>query len=140
MFVVSGCVVGDGNGDVLIIHGMREYTSQFGIYRISEYLPTSVYQFTVVNSRSIQFDICHQRRRRRIYINVILENTEGSVENRQSRETVNIGYTRRRKTPHNMCWRPLYAKQTQKTEIRHEPSNKQMEVKNEPSIVFMRKS
>ena len=27
-----------------------------------------------------------------------------------------------------------------KTEIRHEPSYKQMKVKNEPSIVFMRKS
>jgi hypothetical protein len=56
MFVVSGCVVGDGHDDVLIIHGIREYTSKFGIYWISEYLPTSVYQFIVVNSRSIQFD------------------------------------------------------------------------------------
>ena len=57
MFVLSRCVIGDGNDDALIIHGLREYTSQLGIYRISEYLPTSVYQFTVVNSRSIQFDI-----------------------------------------------------------------------------------
>ena len=28
----------------------------------------------------------------------MLENTEGAIENRQSRETGNIGYTRRRKT------------------------------------------
>ena len=28
----------------------------------------------------------------------MLENTEGAIENRQSRETGNIGYTRRRQT------------------------------------------
>jgi hypothetical protein len=40
-----------------------------------------------------------------------LENTEGAITNGQSRETCNIGYTRRRqtKTQHNMCWTPLYA-------------------------------
>jgi hypothetical protein len=41
------------------------------------------------------------------------ENTEGAIKNGQSRETGNIGYTRRRKnktkTQHNMCWTPLYA-------------------------------
>jgi len=41
------------------------------------------------------------------------ENTEGAIKNLQSRETDNIGYTRRRqtkqKTQHNMCWTPIYA-------------------------------
>jgi len=39
----------------------------------------------------------------------IIENTEGAIKDRQSRETGNIRYTRRRKTQHNMCWIPLYA-------------------------------
>ena len=38
------------------------------------------------------------------------ENTERVIKNEQSRETGNIGYKRRRKTQHNMCWTPLYAK------------------------------
>ena len=41
-----------------------------------------------------------------------LENTEGEIKNVQSRETGNIGYTRRSqnkiKIQHNMCWTPLY--------------------------------
>ena len=37
MFAVSRCVYVDMNSDVLIGHGMREYTSQFAIYWISEY-------------------------------------------------------------------------------------------------------
>jgi hypothetical protein len=39
----------------------------------------------------------------------MLENTEGAFKYGQSRETGNIGYTRRRKTKHNMCWISLYA-------------------------------
>jgi hypothetical protein len=52
----------------------------------------------------------------------MLENTEGAIKKEQSRETGNIGYTRRNtnKTPkkptnkqnikqHNMCWTPLCA-------------------------------
>ena len=43
------------------------------------------------------------------------ENTEGAIKNGQSRETDNIGYTRRRqnknKTEHNMCWTPQGADQ-----------------------------
>ena len=31
----------------------------------------------------------------------MLENTDGAIKNGQSRETGNIGYTRRRKTQHN---------------------------------------
>jgi len=38
----------------------------------------------------------------------MLENTEGAIKNGQSRETGNIGYTRRRKTQYNMCWTPLW--------------------------------
>ena len=54
----------------------------------------------------------------------MLENTEGAIKSGKSRETGNIGYTRRRKTQrnwqhrvhktkkkfkqsHNMCWTPL---------------------------------
>jgi len=37
----------------------------------------------------------------------MLENTEGAIKKGQPRETGNIGYTRRRKTQHNMCWTPL---------------------------------
>ena len=40
---------------------------QFGIYRIFEYLSTSIYQFAVINCKSIQFDICHQSRRLYLY-------------------------------------------------------------------------
>ena len=38
------------------------------------------------------------------------ENTEGAIQNRQSREICNIGHTRQRqakqKTQHYMCWTP----------------------------------
>jgi hypothetical protein len=42
-----------------------------------------------------------------------LENTEVAIKNGQSRETVNIGCTIRRKKhktkkQHKMCWTPLY--------------------------------
>jgi len=38
----------------------------------------------------------------------INENTEGTMKKGQSRETCNIGYTRRRKKGKNiMCWTPL---------------------------------
>jgi hypothetical protein len=46
----------------------------------------------------------------------MLHNTEGAIQNVQSRETGNIGHTRRRKTDqhrpkpqHNMRWTPLCA-------------------------------
>jgi len=44
----------------------------------------------------------------------MLENTEGAINNGQSRETGYIGYTRRRKTKQKhrtiyMCWAPLFA-------------------------------
>ena len=42
-----------------------------------------------------------------------LDNTEGAIKNRQSKETGNTNRTRRRKNKpkaqHNMCWTPLYA-------------------------------
>ena len=59
---MSRCVHIDGNADVIIEHGLGEYTLQFVIYWISEYLSPSIYQLTVVNSRSIQIDICHLHR------------------------------------------------------------------------------
>ena len=68
----------------------------------------------------------------------MLENTEGAIKNGQSRETGNIGYTRRRKTKqkHNtICvrhhsWFTAQANTNNvKQIIRHEPSYKQLEVK-----------
>ena len=43
----------------------------------------------------------------------MLENTEGTIKNEQSREYGNIGYTRRKKNQpqHNMCWTPLHVNQ-----------------------------
>jgi len=38
-----------------------------------------------------------------------LENTEGAINNGQSRETGNIGYTIRSKIQHTICWTPLCA-------------------------------
>jgi hypothetical protein len=38
-----------------------------------------------------------------------LENTENAIKNGKPSETGNIGYTRRRKTQHNMCWTPVCA-------------------------------
>ena len=47
------------------------------------------------------------------YAKQTLEKTEGAIKNGQSRETGNIGYTRRKqtkqKTQHNMCLTPLCA-------------------------------
>jgi len=43
----------------------------------------------------------------------MLENTEGAIKNGESRETDNIGYTRRRKT--KQCVGHHYSKQTQIT-------------------------
>ena len=60
------------------------------------------------------------------------ENTEGKIRNGQSRETGNIGYTVRKKTPkkpqHNMCWTPLYVNKHKQRKIRHEPSYKQLDL------------
>jgi hypothetical protein len=65
-----------------------------------------------------------------------MENTEEVTQHGQSRETGNTGHTRqRKKNQHNVRWT-----QIQITLIRHEPSYKQLEVKNEPTIVCMRKS
>ena len=69
------------------------------------------------------------------------------AQNGQSIEIGNACHTRQRikikqkqaKNEHNTRWTPLL-KQTQVTLIRHEPSYKQLEVKNEPTIVCMRKS
>ena len=66
----------------------------------------------------------------------------------KSTEIGNACHTRQRiktkqklaKNEHNVRWTPLSRKQTQITLIRHEPSYKQLEVKNEPTIVCMRKS
>ena len=64
-----------------------------------------------------------------------LENTKETIKNgRQSRETGNMRYTRRRKTKqkHNIFWTQLYTtihNQTQITQTRHSPSYKQQEVK-----------
>jgi len=43
----------------------------------------------------------------------MLENTEGTIKNGQSRETDDIGNTRRRKTQHNMLWTLLFPQKTQ---------------------------
>jgi hypothetical protein len=81
----------------------------------------------------------------------MLENTEGAIKNGQSRETGNIGQinvreyrrgnkkwtikrnnTRRRKTNKNTTQYVLdttIRKETQITNMRHEPSYKQLEVK-----------
>ena len=47
---------------------------------------------------------------------MLIENNEGTIKNRQSRETVNVVYTKRKtktnKTKpqqHNMCWTLLFA-------------------------------
>ena len=50
-----------------------------------------------------------------IVYKLTLENTERAIRNAQSRETGNIGYTKRRQTKqkyNTMCWTLLY-KQTQ---------------------------
>ena len=39
----------------------------------------------------------------------MLENTEGAIKNGQSRETGNIGYTRRKKTHNTICVGHHYA-------------------------------
>jgi hypothetical protein len=65
----------------------------------------------------------------------MLENTEGEIKKRQSRQTGNIRYTRRRKEEKQNKNTTQYAldttirKQTQITQIRHAPSYKQLEVK-----------
>ena len=69
----------------------------------------------------------------------MLENTEEASKNEQSRETGNIGYTRRRKTKqkHNtMCWTPLYTNNINKTWALLQITGG----KNEPNIFFMWKS
>jgi hypothetical protein len=66
----------------------------------------------------------------------MLQNNEGAIKNDQSRETGNIGHTRRRKTKqnttqyvldttirkqtqHNMCWTPLYVNKHNTICVRH---------------------
>ena len=58
-----------------------------------------------------------------------LENTEGAIKNGQSRETDNIAYTRRRQTKHNTIQYVLDTTIHKQTQIRHELSYKQLEVK-----------
>jgi len=60
-----------------------------------------------------------------------LENTEGAIENGQSRKSDNIGYTRRRQTKQNTTQYELdttMCKRTQITYIRYELSYKQQGV------------
>jgi len=61
----------------------------------------------------------------------MLEKTEGAIKNGQFNETDNIRYTRHKtnktKTQHTMWWTPLYTNKI--TQIRHEHSYKQLEVK-----------
>jgi len=67
----------------------------------------------------------------------MLEITDGAIKNGQSRETGNIGYTRRKnktkkKTKHTYTQYVLdttIRKQTQITYIRSESSRKQLEIK-----------
>jgi len=46
---------------------------------------------------------------RRKFDHVYEINRRGNIKNGQSREIGSIGYTRRRKTKHNVCWTPLCA-------------------------------
>jgi len=54
----------------------------------------------------------HRERFVQLALNV-REYRRSNLKNGQSRETGNIGYTRRgqtkQKTQHNMCWTPIYA-------------------------------
>ena len=65
----------------------------------------------------------------------MLENTESEIKKRQSRQTGNIRYIRRRKEETQNKNTTQYAldttirKQTQITQIRHAPSYKKLEVK-----------
>ena len=63
----------------------------------------------------------------------MLENSERAIQNGQSKETGNIGYTRRRKTKHkhNAICVGYYVKQTNTNNL-----NKTTGGKNEPNIVF----
>ena len=63
----------------------------------------------------------------------MLENSERAIQNGQSKETGNIGYTRRRKTKHkhNAICVGHYFKQTNTNNL-----NKTTRGKNEPNIVF----
>ena len=70
------------------------------------------------------------------------------TQNGQSTEIGNACHTRQRiktkqkqaKNEHNVRWTPLFASKQKKTLIRHERSCKQLDEKNEPTIVCMRKS
>jgi hypothetical protein len=57
-----------------------------------------------------------------------------------SHKTKNKNQTKTSKKRTQCALDTTIRKQTQITLIRHEPSNKQLEVKNEPTIVCMRKS
>ena len=70
-----------------------------------------------------------------------MKNTEGAINNGQSRDTGNIGNTRRRKAKqkHIICVRHHYI-QTHTINVNKTWALLQPEAKDEPDIVFMRKS
>ena len=72
----------------------------------------------------------------------MLENAEGAIKNGQSRETGNIGYTRRRKTKQNhntICIGHHYAQtNTNNIKKRYESSYKQLEVLTNPTSFLCR--
>jgi hypothetical protein len=73
----------------------------------------------------------------------MLENIEGAINNGQSRETGNMGYTRRRKIKqtHNTICVGLHYKQTKTNNVDKACTILQTTGgKDEPNIVFMRKS
>ena len=72
----------------------------------------------------------------------MLENTEGAIKNGQSRETGNIGYTRRKQTKHNtLCVGHHYmqanTKNVNKSWVLLQTTGG---YKDEPNTVFMQKS
>ena len=67
------------------------------------------YCLSILNNEEISWQ---QNQRLQLRHTIQLENTEGAIQNWQSRERDNTWHTRRRKTKqeHNtMCWTPLYA-------------------------------
>jgi hypothetical protein len=73
----------------------------------------------------------------------MLENTEGAIKKEQSRETGNIGHTRRRKTKqkHNTICVGHHSAQTNINNVHKTSALPQTTGdKAEPNIVFVRKS
>jgi hypothetical protein len=70
----------------------------------------------------------------------MLENTDGAIRNGQSRETDNIGYTRRRKTKQKYNRNTTMRTQTQIISTRHERFYKQLEVKTNLTAFICGKS